>query len=440
MGRLDVGYLEARPASDEGPFQREERTLLNAVAERVGHIAERRRMQLECATLNEQLNQAQKMEAVGQLAAGVAHDFNNLITLILAHTGQVRSQAGEAPDVVAALEVVENAAHQATEVTRALMTFSRSVPTHRRRVDLRDVLRDSVRMLARTLPASIELAVDSCEPPQWVLADRTQLHQVILNLALNARDAMPQGGRLTLQVGPASTDDLRALPDDGRARTDWVCLLVRDTGPGIPKDLMPRVFEPFFTTKPREQGTGLGLSVVHGIIREHRGSVRIHSEPGEGTEFRVLLPLSTALEPKTPEPASVPPICVDGASVLLVEDNRPLRRVITSVLRNRGFRVIQAEDGAAALAAYDQHGADLHALILDIDLPRVSGRSCLREIRSKGCRTPAVLITAIPDAQWNASDDPDTRLLRKPFRMDELAEVVCAALQSKPTPIVEVPV
>jgi nitrogen-specific signal transduction histidine kinase/ActR/RegA family two-component response regulator len=387
-------------------------------------------MQSECATLQEQLNQAQKMEAVGQLAAGVAHDFNNLITLILAHAGQARAQTGQTPEVAAALEVVENAARQATEVTRALMTFSSGIPARKERMDLRDVLQDSVRMLARTLPASIEMAADCCEQPQWVLADPTQLHQVVLNLALNARDAMPTGGRLTLRVEPASTDDLRTLPDGLDACADWVRLLVRDTGVGIPRDLVPRVFEPFFTTKPRGQGTGLGLPVVHGIIREHRGHIRILSEPGTGTEFCVLLPAHVAPEPKAPQPTPVTPACVDGALVLLAEDNTPLRRVMTSVLQNQGFRVIQAVDGEAVLAAFGQHGSDLRALILDLDLPRLSGWSCLRRIRCAGCRTPAILITATPDTQWNARQDPDTQLLRKPFRMEELAAAACAALRS----------
>lgn len=429
VGRVDVGYLEARPACDEGPFQREERNLLNVIAERIGHIVERRRMQSECATLQEQLNQAQKMEAVGQLAAGVAHDFNNLITLILAHTGQVRERIGQTPEVTAALEVVENAARQATEVTRSLMTFSSFVPASKEQLDLREVLRDSVRMLVRTLPASIELVADACEQPQRVLADPTQLHQVVLNLALNARDAMPQGGRLTLRVGSASTDDLRTLPDGLNACTDWVCLLVRDTGVGIPRDLVSRVFEPFFTTKPRGQGTGLGLPVVHGIIREHRGHIRVHSEPGAGTEFHVLLPTCAAAEPKTAAPVPVPPARVDDAIVLLAEDNTPLRRIITSVLQNQGFRVVQAVDGEAVLAALSRHGSDLRVLILDVDLPRLSGRACLHRIRAAGCHTPAILITASPDAQWNAHEDPDTQLLRKPFRMEELAGAACAALR-----------
>jgi len=430
VGRVDVGYLEARPACDEGPFQREERNLLNVIAERIGHIVERRRMQSECATLQEQLNQAQKMEAVGQLAAGVAHDFNNLITLILAHAGQARGQTGQTPEVAAALEVVENAARQATEVTRALMTFSSCIPARKERVDLRDVLQDSVRMLARTLPASIELVADCCEQPQWVLADPTQLHQVVLNLALNARDAMPEGGRLTLRVGPASTDDLRTLPDGLNACADWVRLLVCDTGVGIPRDLVPRVFEPFFTTKPRGQGTGLGLPVVHGIIREHRGHIRVLSEPGTGTEFCVLLPAHVAPEPKAPQPAPVTPACVDDALVLLAEDNTPLRRVMTSVLQNQGFRVIQAVDGDAVLAAFGQHGSDLRALILDLALPRLSGWSCLRRIRSAGCRTPAILITGSPGTEWNVHQDPDTQWLRKPFRMEELAAAASAALRS----------
>jgi len=439
VGRVDVGYLEARPACDEGPFQREERNLLNVIAERIGHIVERRRMQSECMTLQEQLTQAQKMEAVGQLAAGVAHDFNNLITLILAHTGQVRGQTGQTPEVAAALEVVENAARQATEVTRSLMTFASCMPARKQRVDLRDVLRDSVRMLTRTLPASIELAADFCEQPQWVLADPTQLHQVILNLALNARDAMPQGGRLIVGVGPASTADLRALPGGLNACADWARLLVCDTGVGIPPDLVPRLFEPFFTTKPRGQGTGLGLPVVHGIIREHRGHVRIQSEPGTGTEFCVLLPANVAPELKAPEPAPVTPARADGTLVLLAEDSTPLRRVMTSVLQNQGFRVVQAADGDAVLAALGQYGSDLRVLILDVDLPRLSGRACLRRIRSAGCHTPAILITAGPEGEMDEREDPDTRLLRKPFQMETLAGAACALLASGRRSEAEVP-
>lgn len=386
-------------------------------------ITDRRRIAEERRELQEQLHQAQKMEAVGRLAGGVAHDFNNLLTVILGSVDQLRQRLAEPPGgTCEALDAIERAAEQAAGVTRSLLTFSHNLPSERTPVNLCGVVERAGRLLQRLLPASIELEVDArCAPLPWVNADVTQLQQVILNLAVNARDAMPAGGKLFIGV-------TEGAPAGGSSEPlDVARIVVRDTGQGIPVEVRDRIFEPFFTTKDRGQGTGLGLSIVHSVVEDHDGWVDVESEVGRGTTFTVTLPCvpppdaggadaSAAADEAEPRGR--------GELVVLAEDNRAAREIMAAKLQALGYVVVQAGDGPGLVATARAQGPRVRVLVLDVDLPGRNGLDCLYELRSAGLRAPAVVITGSVEVNLAAAARAEAVVLRKPFRMGALGRVV----------------
>jgi signal transduction histidine kinase len=432
IGQLVVCYREDKSRPDEPLFLPEERNLINATAERLGDIAERIQAQQERAALQEQLHQAQKMEAIGQLSCGVAHDFNNLVTVVLGHVAAARTAGDDSPPVREALNTIEQAAYRARDVTEALLKFSGRLPTEKRPIDLCAAVRESARLLRHTLPASIELVVHTPEQkPVWVRADSTQLQQVILNLALNARDAMPDGGTLRVAVareGPAgpAVDSINASSPGDVARLE-----VADTGVGMPPEVVARVFDPFFTTKARGRSTGLGLSIVHAIVEDHGGTVSVESRPGAGSKFTVRLPCTQPkADSEAPSPELIPPPG-RGELVLVAEDHQLVREIIVSALQSLGYKVRHVSDGTELLECYRRWREQIRLFILDLDLPKRSGLDCLREIRADGMTTPALLITAKVDADLERQLDADTVLLCKPFGMNTLGALTHSLLDSQ---------
>lgn len=396
-------------------------------------ISDRKRAEQERSELQQQLHQAQKMEAVGRMAAGIAHDFNNLLTVIFGSLEQLRPGASDTPPPQPALDAIRRAADQAAGLTRSLLTFSHKLPTHKEPVNLGAVLESAARLLRRVLPAQVRLVVDGPgEDAPWVNADATQLQQVLLNLALNARDAMPEGGtlRVTVELGMAMNG-----PAAGREATsaeDYVRLVVSDTGTGIALEYLPRIFEPFFTTKPRGQGTGLGLAIVHSIIQDHDGHIRVDSQPGRGTTFVILLPRT---KPASESISSTPLLETHhggGELVLLAEDNRHVREILVGSLRERGFEVLAAGNGPALLAAYEQHRARTRLLVLDLDLPGRGGLDCFKAIRTADAKLPVILITGGPAGDVEDRIDEECVLLYKPFPSAQLATLAARLLAADP--------
>jgi len=383
----------------------------------------------------EQLRQAQKTEAVGRLAGGVAHDLNNTLTAIFGYVDLVRAQLPAEHKAHANLDGLEQAAEQASGVMRGLLTFSgRSSPT-KKTVALGPLLTETIHMLRHMLPASIEIMADVPKDTSLaVYADPTQIQQVLINLALNARDAMPEGG----QLGIALSEEQDTLDPEHVTASRLACITVRDNGVGIPPEVCPRIFEPFFTTKAHGQGTGLGLAIVHGIVRDHGGRIEVDSEPGRGTTVRVLLP---AVAPESADmpvaaPGAVPP--GRRAPILLAEDQGPVRRVLATVLDAIGYEVVEAADGEELQQRFREAAGRLRLLIFDLDLPKRSGRVCLDEIRATGCQTPAILITGEVEAGLEKGLDEHTVLLRKPFRAAELAGLAGRMLAlARPTEVRE---
>ncbi len=259
-------------------------------------ITQRKHNEEERARLQEQLHQTQKLEAVGQLAAGVAHDFNNLLTVILGNVDRMNKLLGDEDERRSVLAMIEEAARQATGVTRSLLTFSHKIPSVKRPTNLTAAVQESARLLQRLLPASVELQVRLPEEPMWVIGDRSQLQQVIINLAINARDAMPTGGKIEIELTRAAARDRPRTAN--HSEQEIATLSISDTGVGIPAEVLPHIFDPFFTTKPRGQGTGLGLAIVRSILQDHHGDISVVTKVGEGSTFTATLPIESIEAPR----------------------------------------------------------------------------------------------------------------------------------------------
>ena len=385
--------------------------------------------------LEEQLRHSQKLQAVGELAGGVAHDFNNLLTAVFGHCELLEKAVGESVEVNSALEGIREAARQAAGVTRSLLTFSAKLPSYKQRVELQELVRKTVHVMGRMLPASIDVVREPAEAaPIWLHADGVHLQQIIMNLAINARDAMPDGGTLHITVDELSGDvaktvRLEQADENAPQPARFARLIVSDTGTGMPPDILSRVFEPFFTTKERGRGTGLGLAIVHGIVKEHNGHIEVDSAPGEGTTFTITLPVLDSEPQDAVKERVANEARSEGELVLLAEDDWNIRSLVATVLKDAGFEVCEATDGESLMARFAELADRASLLVLDVNLPRRSGLDCLREIRAVAADTPAIVITG-GAALMNADElDRYTVLLRKPFSMGELkqqaAKLVC---------------
>ena len=380
-------------------------------------VTARRQAEEDGRRLQAELQHARRMEAVGVFAAGVAHDFNNLLTAIYGWT-DLGSRRADADRVVReAFAEVRSAADQASAITRSLLAFSRKAPAARRPLDLGGAVREGGRLFRTLVPAGVELAIDAADEV-WTEADPAQIQQVLMNLLLNACDAMPGGGRVGIAV---------RLGERGPLDGPSALLVVEDTGVGIADDVRERLFEPFFTTKTRERGTGLGLAVVHGIVTSLAGRVLVDSAPGRGTRMTVALPPC----PPPPAPSSAaaaitdPPATPRGARglALVAEDDPLVRRTLEEGLSLAGFHVRAAGDGEEALEALGD-GRDVTLLVLDVDLPRRSGPSCLREARARGVAAPALVVSGNVALAGAIEPDARVRVLEKPFDLARLQAAV----------------
>ncbi|HVP11254.1 MAG TPA: ATP-binding protein [Phycisphaerae bacterium] len=383
------------------------------------------------ARLKQQLHQAQKMEAVGQLASGLGHDFGNLLAGILACASRARKSSRDTSAVDKAMDAVEEAVRQANGIVQSLLTFSSQTAARRRPVDLRAVMDESAYLLRHTLPSSVELINRRCEQAVWVSADPIQVEQVLLNLGINARDAMPNGGQLELSLAPATETDIDQLGQAGRRDGKFARLVVRDTGTGIPPEVRSRIFEPYFTTKPRGQGTGLGLSIVHGIMQDLGGSIDVRSQVGKGTTFTILWP---CIEPPTHLAAEATPDMeipeAQGLVVLLVGEDPHSRGLIGASLRLLGFDVVQAGNKAAMEACCDDLRDRLRLVVIDQGTSESTRAGYVREIRSLGIRAPVVVVCneTTQDAEMGDALEAGVFRLRGPFGMPELSRITRDAL------------
>jgi signal transduction histidine kinase/CheY-like chemotaxis protein len=356
-----------------------------------------------------QLVQAQKLEALGRLAGGIAHDFNNLLTLIVGAADSLRTvvpATGEAKDD---LDAIVGATQRATAITRRLLAFGRQQEHQPELVDLNTLTMDLARMLRRLIGDEVTLKLDLDTRIQPVSADPVQLEQIIMNLVLNARDAMPSGGIVTLETRQAKTSD---LPDAAAGSTDMVTLRVIDTGTGFDESVQRQLFEPFFTTKPVGKGTGLGLATVYGLVSQNKGHISVSSTPGHGAQFTVILPLASAASKTAPVTSDVAP----RGTILLAEDEDGLRRIFSRVLRQAGFEVHEARDGMDALEL-EARLKSLDLVVTDVVMPNLGGPELVRRLRVTRPGLPVVFVSGHTFDSLDAGtlDPARDAFLAKPF-------------------------
>jgi len=352
-------------------------------------ITERMQAERELSQKDEQLRQAQKMEAVGQLAGGVAHDFNNLLTAISGYTELALSRVESEDPMEELLEPVSKAAERAADLTRQLLAFSRKQPLSLEEQDLNTIIREMSGMLERLIGEDVELVVDLGEEAEAIEADRTQMEQVVMNLAVNARDAMPEGGRLTISTHGSYIGEEDCADAPGVRPGPHVCLSVTDTGYGMDETTLRQIFEPFFTTKRPSGGTGLGLSVVYGIIEQHGGWVQVVSEPKRGTTFLVFLPaVSDDRKSEEELPDAPQKVVADspkgtGQRVLLVEDEEAVRLFASRALSDWGYEVVEAESAEQALDLFSTNPDAFDLVFSDVVLPGRSGTQLAEEVATR---------------------------------------------------------
>ncbi|MDB5408240.1 MAG: Histidine kinase [Rhodospirillales bacterium] len=386
----------------------------------------------EAHRTEEALRQAQKMEAIGNLTGGMAHDFNNILAIIIGNLDLARPRiAGDAETDELVGECLESALRGA-DLTRRLLAFARRQPLRPRRFDVNELVANAVKLLRRLLDENVVISLD-LPPETWpVLADPAQLEAALTNLATNARDAMPNGGTLLIATGNRQLDEDYAATHPEVVAGDYAMIEVSDTGSGMAPEVVSRIFEPFFTTKDRDKGTGLGLSMVFGFMKQSGGHVNVYSEPGVGTTFRLYLPRSGEAAEATSSAAPVAYARAAGETVLAVEDNAALLRVVVRQLEEFGYRVLAADGATAALTILASEPVDM--LFTDVIMPGVvDGFALAREALALQPSIKVVLTSGFPEAKINGHLGPSggsARLLSKPYRKEELAQVLRQVLDS----------
>ncbi len=347
--------------------------------------------------LEEQLLQSQKMEAVGRLAGGIAHDFNNLLTIIKGCSELTLMELkGEGP-LKGKIEEIQRAADRASALTRQLLAFSRRQVMEMKVIDLNTLLRDLNKMLRRVIGEDIELVTIFSEDLGRVKVDPGQIEQMILNLAVNARDAMPSGGRLTLMTVNAELDEEYVQGHVGATPGRYVMLSVRDTGVGMRSEVREQIFEPFFTTKERGKGTGLGLSTVYGIVSQSGGHIWVYSEPGQGTSFKIYLPRVEEPLEEGRKSAFAEELPRGNETVLVVEDEEQVRKLAVAILQRQGYRVLESSQGREAFLVCEQHEGPLHLMLADVVMPVMSGPELAKRLEPLHPEMRVLYMSGYPD-------------------------------------------
>ena len=384
----------------------------------------------ERSKLEAQFRQAQKMESVGQLASGIAHDFNNLLTVISGHAGMLMAGPpldGKAGD---SLREISEATKRASDLTRQLMTFSRKQELHLQVADLNEVVNNVGKMLRRILGEDVSLNLDFAPGLPSIKADLGMVEQVLMNLAVNSRDAMPKGGKLVISTSVITIDDAEARLNPEASPGQFVCLSFSDTGSGIKPEDLNRIFEPFFTTKEKGRGTGLGLATVYGIVKQHQGWIHVNSQLNRGTTFQVHLPAWHEKSAPTSLPTGEQRVIGGTETILLVEDEEPLLRLMHHILESFGYKVLDSGTGKEALTVWEQHKKRIDLLLSDLVLPDgMEGPELAKILKAEKPGLKIVFTSGYNAERADLSACPGAAFIQKPFHVRKLAEIVFDTLR-----------
>lgn len=379
----------------------------------------------------EQLRQIQKLEGLGTLAGGIAHDFNNILGIILAYVTNINLIKNDSEKLGQALDTILKAIQRGRGLVQQILTFARKTETKYDPVNVNDVVREIMIMILETFPKIITCNHNFDERMPPMKADRSQLHQAVLNLCVNARDAMPKGGALTISTAMMPGDSVRDQHPDAK-ESNYICIEVSDTGEGMTEEVRKRIFEPFFTTKEVGKGTGLGLAVVFGVVEAHNGFIDVVSEPGRGAIFRLFLPSLASAGPARSDVEEASKEIPGGVETLLiVEDEEPLLEMLQLMLVDKGYTVLSAEDGMRALNIYQHRKNDIHLVITDFGLPKITGLEVCRQIRQINPNVKLILATGYldPEIKTEFLKAGIQHFLIKPYTISEVLRTVREALE-----------
>ena len=380
--------------------------------------------------VQDQLQQQERLAAVGQLAAGIAHDFNNIMAVMVLYA-QMGLQTPNLPDKLHGhLHTIHNQARRATDLIQQIVDFSRSAALERRPLDLMPFVKELVKLLERTIPEHIAVSFCHGGDDYVVSADPTRIQQVVMNLALNARDAMPDSGELCFTLARVRVDDAKRTPLPDMAAGEWIRLTVEDSGSGIPSEALPHIFEPFYTTKAPGLGSGLGLAQVWGIVKQHEGHVDVVTEVGKGTRFIIFLPAMEESHPPPFDQTAKAFIRGQGEVILIVEDDTALREALVDTLELLNYRVVQAANGREALSVLEQNEKEIELVLSDLVMPEMGGEALFHAIRRRSLDTPVVIMSGHPmesELERLQADGLADWLLKPPCQ-ETLAEAIASAL------------
>jgi two-component system, cell cycle sensor histidine kinase and response regulator CckA len=393
-------------------------------------ITERRQAEKELR--ENQLRQTQKMEALGRLSGGIAHDFNNLLGVIIGYTDVLEVPLIEEELRFKSVREIKKAGQRAASLTRQLLAFSRQQVLEPKVLDLNVVVADVEKMLRRVIGEDIELITRLGTSLGRVMADQGQIEQVIMNLAANARDAMPNGGRLTIETANVKLDETTVPQAPEARRGPYVLLSVSDSGIGMDTETQAHIFEPFFTTKERGRGTGLGLATVYGVVKQSNGYIEVSSEPAKGTQFKIYLPLVEGEVQATSPEVIEPQFAQNGETILLVEDEESLRCVTRDLLVQHGYDVIEADSGAQGLEIARHHQSSIHLMLTDVVMPGMNGPTLARNLAECHPETKVLFMSGYTDHTIDRHGvlEPGVLLLEKPYTREALTRKVRAALNA----------
>ena len=387
----------------------------------------------ETEQTEEQLRQAQKMEAVGQLTGGIAHDFNNILMVVMANVESLEDEHELAPEILERVKGIAKAADRASDLTRQLLTFSRKQALRPQRTNINDLVANIGALLRRTLGAQIEIEALLSEDLWDAEIDRAQLDSALVNLCINARDAMPDGGRLLIETQNVTLDEDYVSDHREVDAGDYARLSVTDTGAGMPPEVLNKVFEPFFTTKGMGKGTGLGLSMVYGFIKQSKGHISIYSEVGAGTSIKLYLPRSTSAKSDL-APRQTPDLPKGTESILVVDDDELVRAIVVKQLKSLGYDATEAPDGQQGLAAVEALSKPFDLLLTDVIMPGpINGKTLAEKVQKNWPGTKVVFMSGYTENAivHHGQLDAGVLLLSKPFRKSDLAQMVRQALDQR---------